>query len=431
MYSINQKDLEQLYEYIINKDVERANQFVNNQNSKGFSKVTLLEYLRKYVRTLSNDAQERFKDTYDWFLSSSFEYFKVTMSLMKEMTETGKIKVDYKTDFAHLRTCLGAFVKKYPKYSEEITMIRKVLTEEQEALQSNNNFSDITSFFHQESHTTTYEDKLYMVATSAYPSITFSRLGWSEKYFKKVMVWFKNKYSDEQSIVLAEQFEKWFYESLKQRTQKQMIEDFEICIDKYAESKQVLYELLSSGVSIYEFCHIHGKYSVSEIKKHIRKVYSTADLGNKKVSEVILEIESREQKDFIEKLNNIAFQIQNNPNFTILDYYHLTKLSLDDFYDKIGFYSIEVSKFVTANSVVKRIGMGMPVSKFSQERELSVSRIIKGREITKEEKELIFKYLEENDIPIDQYTYRACLNKLINNDLEFNQKLKTYTKGSF
>ena len=38
---------------------------------------------------------------------------------------------------------------------------------------------------------------------------------------------------------------------------------------------------------------------------------------------------------------------------------------------------------------------------------------------------------EENNIPIDQYTYRACLNKLINNDLEFNQKLKTYAKGSF
>lgn len=34
MKSINQKDIEQLYEYIINKDVEGANQFVNNQNSK-------------------------------------------------------------------------------------------------------------------------------------------------------------------------------------------------------------------------------------------------------------------------------------------------------------------------------------------------------------------------------------------------------------
>lgn len=143
MKSINQKDIEQLYEYIINKDVEGANQFVNNQNSKGFSKVTLLEYLRKYVRTLSNNAQERFKDTYDWFLSSSFEYFKVTMSLMEEMTETGKIKVDYKTDFAHLRTCLSSFVKKYPKYSEEITVIRQILTKEQETLQSNNSTSFI------------------------------------------------------------------------------------------------------------------------------------------------------------------------------------------------------------------------------------------------------------------------------------------------
>ena len=74
MKSINQKDIEQLYEYIINKDVEGANQFVNNQNSKGFSKVTLLEYLRKYVRTLSNNAQERFKDTYDWFLTNELKH---------------------------------------------------------------------------------------------------------------------------------------------------------------------------------------------------------------------------------------------------------------------------------------------------------------------------------------------------------------------
>ena len=72
MYSINQKDIEKLYEYIINKDVERANQFVEEQNSKGFSRVVSLECLRNYVRTLSKDAQERFKENYDWFLSSSF-----------------------------------------------------------------------------------------------------------------------------------------------------------------------------------------------------------------------------------------------------------------------------------------------------------------------------------------------------------------------
>ena len=51
------------------------------------------------------------------------------------------LKKTGKTDFAHLRTCLRSFVKKYPKYSEEITVIRQILTKEQETLQSNNSTS--------------------------------------------------------------------------------------------------------------------------------------------------------------------------------------------------------------------------------------------------------------------------------------------------
>ena len=136
MQSINQKDIEQLYKYIINKDVEVANQFVNNQNSKGFSNSILFEYLDEYVKTLSQEDQSRFKNDYEWFLSSSFKYFKVTMSLIKEMTETGKIKVGSETDFSYIGACLEHFLKKYPQYIKEITTLKEMLIEEKNRLKT-------------------------------------------------------------------------------------------------------------------------------------------------------------------------------------------------------------------------------------------------------------------------------------------------------
>ena len=430
MQSINQKDIEQLYKYIINKDVEVANQFVNNQNSKGFSNSILFEYLDEYVKTLSQEDQSKFKNGYEWFLSSSFKYFKVTMSLIKEMTETGKIKVGSETDFSYISACLEYFLKKYPQYIKEITTLKEMLIEEKNKLKTKTSGGFINAYLSSKYYFTAYEDKLYVVATSADPVTTFSTIGWSEERFNQIMDVFRNKYKDKGSLALADQFETWFHKSLKKEKPKQLTEDLENDI-KLNQAKEILYELLSSGLSIYEYCHVHGKYRVLEIKNFIKTVYGTSKIGKEKTSEVISEIEAREHDNFIKELNSIVIQIENHPDFTILDYYALTKLNVDDFYDKIGPQSAIVGKFVSTNSLSKRKRFSVRMAAFSPEEELRVSRIIKGREITKEEKELIFKYLEENDIPVDQYTYKACLNKLINNDLEFNQRLKTYTKGSF
>ena len=64
------------------------------------------------------------------------------------------------------------------------------------------------------------------------------------------------------------------------------------------------------------------------------------------------------------------------------------------------------------------------------EKELEVKRIIHGVEITEEDKINIFNYLENNEIPVDRFTYRACINKLLDGTLDFEQKNK-HLKGSF
>ena len=430
MQSINQKDIEQLYKYIINKDLEKANQFINSQNSKGFSRTPLLEYLRKYVKTLSQDEQEKFKDGYEWFLSSSFEYFKVTMALMKEMATTGKIKVDFETDFSYINACLEHFLKKYPQYIKKITILQERLVNEKNKLKATPKGGFINAYLSSKYRFATYEDKLYIVATSIDPVTTISTIGWSEAHFNEIMTLFRSKYKDKDSLNLAKQLETWFHESLKQEKAKKVTEDLKND-PQLNKAKEVLYDLLSSGLSIYEYCHIHGKYRVLEVKDFIRKIYGTSNVGKEKACEVISEIESREHENFMRELNSIIIQIENNPDFTILDYYSLTKLNIDDFYDKVGPQDAIIGRFVSTNSLSKCRNFSVRMAVFSPEEELNVSRIIKGREITREEKEKIFKYLEENDIPINQYTYRACLNKLVNNKLEFNQKLKTYAKGSF
>ena len=65
----------------------------------------------------------------------------------------------------------------------------------------------------------------------------------------------------------------------------------------------------------------------------------------------------------------------------------------------------------------------------NKQQELKVNRIIKGYYVTPDDKEAIFKYLEEEQIPLNMFTYRAALNRLVSGNYDFIQKINVY-RGS-
>lgn len=418
---MTEKELQVIYDAIMNREVQKANDIIECMY---ITRTQALETVKKYAKTLSQEELESFNKNYEWFLASYYDYFKETMSLLDEYEKTGTLDFGSYSSTSQTRNNLNNFKKMFPEYKDKIKELLNILHDYDQKLTK---YMHTASYFYSGGfHDTDYEEALYLVATSENPVLVFSKLGWSQKRFNQKIGFFRKKYTDTEGIELAQKFENWFNQYVKQQSEKELIANFEERTDKLSLAQSILEDVLASGLSIYEYCHEHLEYNVIDIRKYIKTIYSSKEEADK----IINQIESREDSNFVSQLDYIACQIIENPNFTIIDYYLATKLSLEDFYSKVSIKSIEVAQFVGANSIPKYNTYRINDSSFNKNKELMVKRIIAGRYITPEDKEAIFKYLEANKMPVDKFTYRAGLNKLVSSDLDFEQKINVY-RGSF
>lgn len=204
---------------------------------------------------------------------------------------------------------------------------------------------------------------------------------------------------------------------------------------EYQIAKSILEDVIASGLSIYEYCHINAGNRVTEIKKYIKQIYNSSDEKNRESTRIIRELEEKENPNFINELNFIKEEIMYNDNFTVIDYYLLTKLHIDDFIKRVGMNAM-MNQFVGNNFQCSythfyNYANKKQIVSINKDRELKLMRSINGRVITIEEKEAIFKFFEENEIPLNEATYSAAIRKIVNNELDFIQKINTYKKGSF
>jgi len=297
----------------------------------------------------------------------------------------------------------------FPEYKPAIDKIIEMLTNELD-------FLDINS----DTVINKYEYEFMQLLKSKNPVELFRKFNWNIETFYSKLDLFKNKYISKADIEHANYLEQKYQEYLQLYKQNRNVKND---LPKKLLPLELIEDLFNKNCSVYEYCDKNYQvYTVVEINKFIKQFYGI------KAVEIIKELNSKEDPNFQLKLNNIALNIINNPNYTIIDYYLETKLKLRDFYSRVESRR-EISTFVFTNS--KRSFNDLHnCTSFSKDAELKSKHIIKGREITIEEKNSIFQFLENNDIPVDEFTYRACLNKLVDGSLEFNQKIKTY-KGSF
>ena len=170
--------------------------------------------------------------------------------------------------------------------------------------------------------------------------------------------------------------------------------------------------LYLSKLSIEEFCSLTGE-SIVKTKSTVESNLKCADY-----SEMSKEILSRTPSEkFYDRIISLAYEIDTNDSFDALDYYEVTRLKNSDFRDIVS-KKIDKKNIVR---IVQKLNMKVKLNmNLNKTIELNSKKIISGREITFEEKEAIFKYLEDNNLPLG--LYNVALKRYLNDRLKVLKK---------
>lgn len=190
---------------------------------------------------------------------------------------------------------------------------------------------------------------------------------------------------------------------------------------KYNKSVEVVVTLLNSDYSIEEFCHMNLKYNIKDIKNMIFSV------SKQDRNEILDILSKRTYERIMPSIEKIVMEIIND-ELDIVDYYMLTKLNFSDFYEII---SLQIDNIKVLNKIKSFISFNREKVKenhymyvISQELETNSFSKINDVVITKEQKEKIFRFME-NNIPITLHTYGVLKNKVINGDINIDELVKT------
>ena len=183
--------------------------------------------------------------------------------------------------------------------------------------------------------------------------------------------------------------------------------------NKQKEIDKKLKDLYLSNLSIEEYCSNNGLW--------INSIKLLCEKNREYYKEIIDEILKRDSSEFKNYIKDVGIKILESDEFDRLDYYLNTKLKYEDFRDIL--YEVlpkdKVILILRKFSKMNKISYSTPINK---EKELEIINTIGGRVITKEEKERIFNYLEDNSIPID--LYRIALKRYANGTLDLGRQKK-------
>lgn len=249
------------------------------------------------------------------------------------------------------------------------------------------------------------EEQLYNIFTSENPVEQIRKYHLEESDIKRMRSCLETKYSKEDIDLLEEYYLEYCNKYATKSVQ-------EIKADALKEkSKIILDDVRKSGKSLAEYASENLYIDINDIDRAIKNL--TSETG-KEYQILVEEINSRESETFKDEMNAILNEIRYG-DFDILDYYSRTKLSLNDFKKIVGSersLSIFMNKYKNCASRSKY----RDPSKFKEER-YDQLHVMQGIIITNEDREIVFKYMDENQIPYTEETYRAVLGKYLDDNL--------------
>ena len=235
------------------------------------------------------------------------------------------------------------------------------------------------------------------------------RIHISENSYQIKLRFFEKKFPEyvEEREYLSELYQKYLdsYYPKKENIIKQN--------EELLREQRIIKQLFESNDTVELFCSKYG-YHLHEINLMIRKLPSTEK------EQILEKLESRSNAELIETMTQVIKEICLNKEFDIIDYYqytHLYPISFDyllreHFNELSPLIMKKVSIFIRKYEQYEKI-------QISRKPEIATETIIDDRVITKEEREKIFNYLEQNNIP--NYFYKEALRKYIQNEDYFNE----------
>lgn len=176
------------------------------------------------------------------------------------------------------------------------------------------------------------------------------------------------------------------------------------------KNDEILDWLYKSGLCYEEFCSKTG-YSISTIN-HI--LSSNA----KNYQEKIEAVKKRDNTEFIDYMRGVIYDMVQIKDFDILDYYDRTKLTDFDFKKYIP-NTLDVENKKAIYSILNQTKTKIYGGRRSI---ISSKTTINGIEVTPQEKERLFDYMDEKGYP--DCIYRTVLNKYLAGEISFDQKVK-------
>lgn len=177
-------------------------------------------------------------------------------------------------------------------------------------------------------------------------------------------------------------------------------------------------DVYNSGYCIEEYCSYTGEtvFSVTFAIKNM--LAEDKEKYNIEYNEVL----QRDNSEFYKYVKFVISKLLeiDKEEFTMMDYHTYLRLPQADF-AQIANQVVEDKKCIKNLLISIKIAENK-LPRISKVSELESRTVIAGREVTREEKEKIFNYLEENNYPINDY--KIALRKYLNGTLIIEKKLE-------
>lgn len=410
--NITQNQMKKIYQKYMTLPVDEINVFLNESSIKyNCTIVGLKEEIENCAKRLGVEEYQKYKKRRIRIRYSSYKYVRYILDLLNKIEK--KEEINFKSLDKRIFSkevfdkCINTFPDKKILLEELYNQINDYI---------NNQKCEVLEIFDPSYKNNEFQSKYIIEITNILnckteeEAITYMRNAQlTEKAFKSMINKFKAKClnSDKYIPRLEYLFNK--YQEFVSSNSDELKNIYNSRKEHFEYNVQIVNRVINSGYSIEEFCHYNLGFDIKQIEKSIKIVFDY------KKTDINL-LKENSSQNFINQIKNIVLKIEKG-NYDNIDYYMDTKLSFRDFQivtKKYGIYNSLVAIFIASN-LKNDIAI-------NRENELNNKLIIKDRSITDIEKQEIFAFLEENQIPISMRTYKTAINKYLNNEIDIETK---------
>lgn len=319
---------------------------------------------------------------------------------------------------------LNQYAKLYPSTKDEINKIIDNIDELMNSKFERENFLDVIISISNTDNGPVFVDliKSLLISTENEAIEIIRKRQMSKKDYDELLKKLKKRFPNqlEEYNYLVNLYNKYVekYNISKEKKNKKYVGNLgsSIYVDKYKQiDLKLLSDIYNSNLCVEEYCSKYGN-TISAINRNFDKIEESK---YKKYKPLIIEIKKRDNSDFLRYIVYVTYKLYQMDNFDMIDYLNYTNLDVKNFNDLMNKLNFDKKLTKELYTKLRHCSMERRSVNINKEHQLEIETVIANRVITREEKEMIFDYLESNNYSIN--LYRVALNKYLNGKLDLSR----------